>query len=95
MELVEMATKLEQAFAAAVNLAQGVTQNAYAAALAAYAPNGFGVPANFATYIAALVTADTAFWASVNTAANTNGISPTAVDDAYQFYPNTTATILT
>jgi hypothetical protein len=90
-----MASKLENAFAVAVNAAAGVRQVAYAAALAAYAPNGFGVFANYATYIAALVSADVAFWASVNTAANTNGISTTAVDDSYQFYPNTWATILT
>ena len=68
---------------------------AMAAALATYAPNGFGVVANYAAYIAALVAADVAFWASVNTTGTTNGISPTAVDDAYQFYPVTTATILT
>lgn len=89
-----MATPQEYAFAQAVNVAAGVRQNAYAAALATYAPNGFGVFANYATYIAALVAADVAFWASVNTAATTNGISPTAVDDAYLFYPVVTATIL-
>jgi hypothetical protein len=90
-----MATKLEQGFAAAVNVAQGVRQNAYAAALAAYAPNGFGVFSNYPAYIAALVSADGTFWAAVNTAGATAVISTTAVDDAYQFYPNTTATILT
>jgi hypothetical protein len=75
-----MASKLEQAFAQAVNLAAGVRQNAYAAALAAYAPNGLGVFENYATYITALQAADTAFWASVNTAATANGISQTVAN---------------
>jgi len=90
-----MATQKENAFAVAVNAAQATKQVAYASAFATYAPNGFGVVANFAAYITALVAADVAFWAAVNTAATANGISTTAVDDAYQFFPVTTASILT
>ena len=90
-----MASAKEQAFAAAVNAAQAVKQNAYAAAFAAYAPNGFGVFANLATYQAAIVAADNAFYTSVQSAATTNGITPFAVDQALQFYPVTTANILT
>jgi hypothetical protein len=90
-----MATQKENAFAVAVNAAQSTKQGAYAAAFATYAPNGFGVPANFAAYITALVAADVAFYTSVTTAATANGISPTAVDPALLFYPVTTASILT
>ena len=90
-----MATSKEQAFAAATNVAQGVRQNAYAAALATYAPSGFGVFANLAAYQAALVAADTAFWVSVQSAASTNTISSNVVDQAYQYFPVTTASIIT
>jgi hypothetical protein len=90
-----MATLKEYTFAAAVNAAQGVKQVAYASAFVTYAPNGFGVVANFAAYITALVAADVAFYNSVISAATANGISPTAVDPALLFYPVTTASILT
>jgi len=70
-----MATALEQAFIASVRAAQGTRQVSYASALATYAPNGFGVFANLATYLAALVTADNAFYSSVQAAASSNGIS--------------------
>jgi len=83
-----MATAAESAYAAAVNKAAGVKQNSYAIALAAYAPNGFGVFANLPTYQAAIVTADVAFMVSVNSAATTNCITPWAVDDQLQFYPS-------
>ena len=86
-----MATALEQAFIVAVRNAQGIRQQAYAAATATYA----GVPANYAAYITALTAADVAYAVSVNTAATTAGISPYAVDDVTgQIYGNT-ATILT
>lgn len=89
-----MATALEQAFAAAVATAQGVRQTAYAAALTAYAPNGFGVFSNLATYQAAIVAADEAYLVSVNTAATTAGISPFAVPAYPGVFPVTTARIL-
>jgi len=74
-----MATALEQGFIRAVAAADSARQNAYAAALAAYAPNGFGVFANLATYQAALVAADNAFMSSVQSAATTAAISPARV----------------
>jgi hypothetical protein len=90
-----MATAAEATFMVAVNKAAGVKQGAYAAALAAYAPNGFGVFANLPTYQAAIVTADNAFKSSVQSAASTAGITPSAVDPVLQFYPSLSATILT
>ena len=66
----EMATKQESAYAA-VNAAQQVKQ----AAFAAYAPSGFGVFSNLATYQAAIVAADVAFTVSVNSATTTNGMT--------------------
>lgn len=75
-----MATALEQGFIAAVRAAQGVSQVAYAAAFATYAPSGFGVPANFAAYQAAIVAADNAYAVSVNSAATTAGISSSVVE---------------
>jgi hypothetical protein len=74
-----MATLKEQAFIAAVAVAASTRQTAYAAAYATYAPNGFGVFANLATYLAALVTADNAYYDAVQTAATTAGISPSVV----------------
>ena len=71
-----MATAKEQAFIVAVAVAQGVRQTAYASAFATYAPNGYGVFSSLATYLAALVTADNAYYTSVQSAATTNGISP-------------------
>jgi hypothetical protein len=87
-----MCTALEQGFVAAVRTAQGVKQTAVAAALATYAPNGFGVFANLATYLAALQAADAAFWVSVNAAATTAaaaGIASGVVPDYQgQIYGN-------
>jgi hypothetical protein len=74
-----MASAKEQAFIAAVQTAASVRQGAYAAALAAYAPNGFGVFANLPTYLSALVSADGTFYSSVISAANTNGVSAAVV----------------
>ena len=71
-----MCTALEQAFIVAVTTAEGVRQTSKAAAFTTY---GF-VAANYATYVAALVAADVAFLASVNTAATTAGITPIAVE---------------
>lgn len=71
-----MCTALEQAFIAAVNTAEGVRQTSKSAAFTTY---GY-VAANLATYKAALVAADVAFLASVNTAATTAGITPIAVE---------------
>jgi hypothetical protein len=90
-----MATAAENAFMRAVNVAQGVKQGAYATAFAAYAPSGFGVFGNLATYQAAIVAADNAFKVAVNTAATTNAISPLAVDPILQGYPSFSATIMT
>jgi len=70
-----MATQKEQAFIAAVIVAQATRQNAYAAAFAAYAPSGFGLFANLQTYLGSLVTADNAFYSAVQAAATANGIS--------------------
>lgn len=67
-----MATKLEQAFIAAVNAAEGTRQVAKAAALATYA----FVPANLAAYNTALVAADVAFENAVTAAATTAGLTP-------------------
>jgi hypothetical protein len=78
-----MATLKEQAFFAAVNAAESTRQVAYAAALAAYAPNGFGVFANLATYQAALVTADNAYYDAIQSAATTAGISPSVRGSLY------------
>ena len=75
-----MATSAEQAFIASVRTAQGVRQAAYASAFATYAPNGFGVFANLAAYLAAIVAADNAWAVSVQSAATTAGISPRTVD---------------
>jgi hypothetical protein len=72
-----MATALEQAFIAAVRVAAGVKQGAYAAATTAYG----GVFANLATYQAAIVAADNAYLDSVQSAATTAGISPNVVDE--------------
>lgn len=87
-----MATPAEQAFIVAVRNAQGVRQVAYASAFATYAPNGFGVFANLNAYLNALVAADVAFWASVNTAAtnaSNSGILPSVVPDMQgQIYGN-------
>jgi len=90
-----MATSLEQGFVRAVAAAQGTRQVAYASALATYAPNGFGVPANFAAYTTALVAADTAYAVSVHSAATTAGISPQAVDDMTGLIYGNWASILT
>jgi uncharacterized membrane protein YeiH len=82
-----MATALEQAFINSVRVAQGVKQAALAAAVATYAPNGFGVFANLGAYYAALAAADAAFWVSVNSAATTAaaaGIVSDVVPDAPQ-----------
>ena len=68
---------------------------AYAAAFVAYAPSGFGVFSNLATYQAAIVAADNAFKVAVNSAATTAGITPLAVDPILQGYPSFSATILT
>ena len=70
-----MATSKEVAFVTACQVAESTRQAAYASAFATYAPNGFGVFANLATYIAALVTADSAYIDAVQSAATTNGIS--------------------
>jgi hypothetical protein len=91
-----MATALEQGFIAATNKAAGVRQVAYAAAFTTYAPNGFGVFANLATYIAALVTADNAYYTSIQSAATTAGISAAEAASLYPaVIPGNTATILT
>jgi hypothetical protein len=90
-----MATALEQAFVASIRTAQGVRQGAYAAALAAYAPNGFGVFANYATYQAAIVAADVAFAVALNTASTTAGITPNIVDSNPNVIYGNWATILT
>jgi hypothetical protein len=91
-----MATALEQGFIAAVNKAAGVRQVAYASALASYAPSGFGVFANLATYLAALVSADNTFYTSVQSAATTAGISAAEAASLYPaVIPGNTATILT
>jgi hypothetical protein len=70
-----MATALEATFWQAVVNANGVRQVAQQAAFATY---GF-VPANLAAYKSALVSADTAFVTSVNSAASTAGITPNVV----------------
>src|SRR5712691_9830687 len=91
-----MATALEQGFIAAVAVAAGIRQTAYAAAFATYAPNGFGVFANLGTYLAALVTADNAFYTAVQSAATTAGISPAVVASLNPgMIPGGTANILT
>jgi hypothetical protein len=86
-----MASAKEQAFIVAVQQAQSVRQSAIAAAFVAY---GF-VQANLATYIAALETADGAFWTSVVAAGGTNGVSPNAVNAVPGIFGGTTAAILT
>ena len=78
-----MATALEQAFITTVNAAASVRQSAYNAAYAAYAPNGFGVFANLATYQAAIVAADNAFIDAVQAAATTAALQPTVVGGLY------------
>jgi len=86
-----MSTLLENNFRDAVNVAAATRQVAYAAATATYA----GVFANLATYIAALVTADNAYYDAVQTAATTAGISPGVVSLPGGFMPGKTATIVT
>jgi hypothetical protein len=87
-----MATALEQAFINSVRVAQGVKQAALAAALATYAPNGFGVFANLGAYNTAVAAADSAFWVAVNAAATTAaaaGITSGVVPDLQgQIYGN-------
>ena len=91
-----MATSKESAFAAALVAAEAARQVAYAAAFATYAPNGFGVFANLATYQAALVTADNAYVDAVQSAATTNAISPSAKGTIYPgVWPNQIASIVT
>jgi hypothetical protein len=91
-----MATLKESAFAAALVAAEAARQVAYAAAFATYAPNGFGVFANLATYQAALVTADNAYVDAVQSAATTNAISPSAKGTIYPgVWPNQIASIVT
>jgi hypothetical protein len=85
-----MASAVEATFWQAVNNAAGVKQVAYAAAFTAYAFN----PANLATYKAALVTADVAYDAAVNSAATTAGIiTPYVADDGQPIGPSVSATI--
>jgi hypothetical protein len=86
-----MATAAEATLWQAVANANGVKQVAYTAAFAAY---GF-VPANLATYKAALVAADVAFVTAYNSAASTAGITPNVVPDENAFGPSVSATIAT
>lgn len=67
-----MATAAQYAFILAVAQAEGVRQAAKAAALVAY---GF-VAANFATYQAAILSADQAYVLAVKNAAATNSQEP-------------------
>jgi hypothetical protein len=93
-----MATLKEFNFTRAAQTAESVRQAAYAAAFLAYAPNGFGVFANLATYQAALVTADNAFYDAVQSAATTNGISMSAnacLSPAVPYGASPSASILT
>jgi len=90
-----MATALEQAFIAAVNVAAGVRQQAYAAAYLTYAPNNVGVFANLGTYQAAIVAADVAYIVAVNSAATTAGITPACVDEFQGVMGGRWASILT
>jgi hypothetical protein len=91
-----MASSKEQAFIAAATAAQATRQVSYASAFATYAPNGFGVFANLSTYLASLVTADNAFYTAMQSAATTNGISPSVMGSLYPgMWPTTTATVLT
>jgi hypothetical protein len=91
-----MASSKEQAFIAAATAAQATRQSAYASAFTTYAPNGFGVFANLATYLAALVTADNAFYTAIQSAATTNGISASVMAGLYPgMWPTTTAAVLT
>lgn len=59
-----MATAAESTFYAAIVKAEGIRQAAKAAAFATYAFS----PAGFATYVAALATADDTYFTSVNAA---------------------------
>lgn len=91
-----MASAVEQAFIAAVTTANGVRQGAYAAALAAYAPNGFGVFTNLATYQGAIRAADAAWLVAVNAAASTAAvISPVVVPQLPGMVYGQNATIIT
>lgn len=87
-----MATKLESGFAAAVAVAAGIRQASYQSALATYG----GVPANYAAYIASLVSADNTYYSAVQTAASTAGVSAGVAASLWpgQLY-NQVATILT
>jgi hypothetical protein len=88
-----MSTAAEATYWAAVNAANGVKQVAYAAAFATYQAAGF-TPGARSTYITALVAADVAFFASVNTAATTAGITPNVVPDLQSSLgPSVSATI--
>jgi hypothetical protein len=72
-----MATAAEATFWIAVNAAAAVRQVSQASALATYA----FVPANLAAYKTALVAADVAYAAAVNSAATSAGISPTVAPE--------------
>jgi len=65
-----MATAAEQTFINAVTTAEGIRQVAKSAAFATFQAAGF-TPAAYATYAAALTTADVAYMTSVNSAATT------------------------
>ena len=87
-----MATAAEVTFYQAVSTANQTRQQAYATAFAAY---GF-VPANLATYRAALVAADVAYVTACNSAASTASISPSVVpEEQGSFGPSASATIAT
>lgn len=73
-----MATAAEQTFYAAIVKAEGIRQVAKAAALATY---GFA-QSGLSTYITALETADNAYIASINSAANTLGAAGYTIPNA-------------
>jgi hypothetical protein len=62
----------EQSFRSAVAAAEATRQGAISAAFVAY---GFN-PANLATYLSAIVSAQTAYTTAVNSAASSNGLDP-------------------
>ncbi len=73
-----MATAAEFVFIKAVAVAEGVRQTAKAAAFATY---GFA-PANLATYITAIETADNAYITAINSALSTLGGTGITVPNA-------------
>ena len=76
-----MATAAEVTFNGAWMIAEGVRQVAKAAAFATFQAAGF-TPAAYATYAAALTTADVAYVTALNTAATTLSLAGYTIPNA-------------